>query len=56
MMVSYGGYMFAVALHLQTGLGYSPLLAGLSFVPNAVCLRRDRADPGTGCRPAGSGR
>ena len=38
MMVSFGGYMFAVALHLQTGLGYSPLEAGLSFVPNAVCF------------------
>jgi MFS family permease len=38
MMVSYGGFMFTVALYLQEGLGYSPLLAGLSFVPNAVCF------------------
>jgi MFS family permease len=38
MMVSYGGYMFTVALQLQTGLGYSPLRAGLSFVPNAVAF------------------
>jgi MFS family permease len=38
MMVSYGGFMFTVALYLQEGLGYSPLLAGLSFVPNAICF------------------
>jgi MFS family permease len=38
MMASYGGYMFTAALHLQTALGYSPLAAGLSFVPNAVCF------------------
>jgi MFS family permease len=38
MMVAYGGFMFTVALYLQEGLGYSPLLAGLSFVPNAVCF------------------
>ncbi len=38
MMVSYGGYLFSVALHLQTGLGYSPLRAGLTFVPMALCF------------------
>ena len=38
MMVSYGGFMFTVALYLQNSLGYSPLLAGFSFVPNAVCF------------------
>jgi MFS family permease len=36
LMVAYGGYLFSVALHLQTGLGYSPLRAGLAFVPMAV--------------------
>ena len=36
MMVSYAGYLFSVALHLQTGLGYSPLRAGLSFLPMAL--------------------
>ena len=38
MMISYGGYMFTVALQLQNGLGYSALLAGLSFVPNAAAF------------------
>jgi EmrB/QacA subfamily drug resistance transporter len=36
MMVAYGGYLFSVALHLQAGLGYSPLHAGLTFVPMAL--------------------
>jgi hypothetical protein len=36
MMASYAGYLFSVALHLQSGLGYSPLRAGLSFVPMAL--------------------
>jgi MFS family permease len=36
MMAAYAGYLFSVALHLQVGLGYSPLRAGLSFVPMAV--------------------
>lgn len=36
MMMSYGGYSFAVALHLQTALHYSPLRAGLTFVPMAL--------------------
>jgi hypothetical protein len=35
-MVSYAGYLFSVALHLQAGLGYPPLRAGLAFVPMAV--------------------
>jgi MFS family permease len=35
-MVNYGGYLFAVALHLQSGLGESPLHAGLAFAPAAV--------------------
>jgi EmrB/QacA subfamily drug resistance transporter len=36
MMASYAGYLFSVALHLQSGLGYSPLHAGLLFVPMAI--------------------
>jgi MFS family permease len=38
MMLSWGGYLFSVALHLQAGLGYSPLRAGLMFVPTALCF------------------
>jgi EmrB/QacA subfamily drug resistance transporter len=37
-MCAYGGYLFSVALHLQTGLHYSPLRAGLSFVPMALAF------------------
>jgi hypothetical protein len=35
-MASYAGYLFSVALHLQSGLGWSPLRAGLAFVPMAL--------------------
>jgi MFS family permease len=38
MMASYAGYLFSIALHLQAGLGFSPLRAGLSFVPMAICF------------------
>jgi hypothetical protein len=38
MMASYAGYLFSIALHFQSGLGYSPLRAGLSFVPMAICF------------------
>jgi len=38
MMAGYGGYLFTLALHLQSGLGYSPLRAGLTFVPMAACF------------------
>jgi MFS family permease len=31
-----GGFLFALTLHVQGGLDYSPLRAGLSFVPTAV--------------------
>ncbi|WP_372511119.1 MFS transporter [Streptomyces cylindrosporus] len=31
-----GGFLFAVTLHIQGGLGYSALRAGLSFAPTAV--------------------
>jgi hypothetical protein len=30
------GFLFTLTLHVQTGLGYSPLRAGLSFAPTAV--------------------
>jgi MFS family permease len=36
LMTLYAGYLFSIALHFQTGLGYSPLRAGLSFVPMAL--------------------
>ncbi len=35
-MVAYGGFLFAVALHLQVGLGHGPLAAGLTFAPAAA--------------------
>lgn len=35
-MATYGGFLFSMALHLQSGLGDSPLRAGLTFVPGAV--------------------
>ena len=35
-LVCYGGFLFTTALHLQSGLGDSPLRAGLVFVPFAV--------------------
>ncbi|GLY76660.1 MFS transporter [Actinoallomurus iriomotensis] len=34
-MGTFGGFLFSVALHLQGGLGYSPLRAGLFFIPGA---------------------
>jgi EmrB/QacA subfamily drug resistance transporter len=36
LMTSYGGFLFSVALHLQSGLGFSPQRAGLTFVPAAL--------------------
>ncbi len=37
-MSAYGGFLFTLALHLQSGLGFSPLRAGLTFVPGALCF------------------
>jgi MFS family permease len=34
----FGGYLFVLTLHLQDGLGYSPLRSGLTFVPAAVAF------------------
>ncbi|MCO5994742.1 MFS transporter [Actinoallomurus rhizosphaericola] len=34
-MGTFGGFLFSLALHLQGGLGDSPLRAGLSFIPGA---------------------
>ncbi|WP_086730761.1 MFS transporter [Streptomyces carpinensis] len=31
-----GGFLFALTLHVQGGLGYTPLRAGLTFAPTAV--------------------
>jgi hypothetical protein len=36
LMATYGGFLFALALQLQTGLGDSPLRAGLTFAPSAL--------------------
>jgi predicted MFS family arabinose efflux permease len=35
-MGAYAAFLFAITLHLQGGLGYTPLAAGLSFVPYAT--------------------
>ncbi|MEO3768078.1 MFS transporter [Streptomyces sp. B8F3] len=37
-MVLNGAFMFVMALHLQAGLGFGPLRAGLTFVPTAVAF------------------
>ncbi len=37
-MVTYGGFLFALALQLQGGLGESPLRAGLTFAPCALAF------------------
>jgi predicted MFS family arabinose efflux permease len=37
-MVTYGGFLFSFALHLQSGLGDSALRAGLTFAPCAVAF------------------
>jgi MFS family permease len=34
-MGTFGGFLFSLALHLQGDLGYSPLRAGLFFIPGA---------------------
>ncbi len=35
-MTIFSGFFFTLALHLQDGLGYSPLRAGLTFAPTAA--------------------
>jgi MFS family permease len=35
-MGTFGGFLFSLALHLQSGLGDSPLRAGFTFVPAAL--------------------
>ncbi len=37
-MVTFGGWLFGLALELQDGLGESPLRAGLTFVPCGVAF------------------
>ncbi len=37
-MTIFGGFFFVLALHLQGGLGDSPLRAGLTFVPSAAAF------------------
>jgi MFS family permease len=36
LMITWGGFLFTMALHLQGGLGDSALRAGLTFAPTAV--------------------
>ena len=38
LMIPYGGFLFSFALHLQAGLGYDALHAGLLFAPSAVAF------------------
>ncbi|GAB3881451.1 hypothetical protein GCM10027612_10540 [Microbispora bryophytorum subsp. camponoti] len=38
LMVSYGGFLFTFAVHLQGVLGESPLRAGLTFLPMAAAF------------------
>jgi MFS family permease len=35
-MIAYGGFLFTLTLHLQEGLGDSPLRSGLTFAPYAA--------------------
>ena len=37
-MAVFGGFFFALALHLQGGLGNTPLRAGLTFAPSAAAF------------------
>jgi len=37
-MTIFSGFFFTLALHLQDGLGYSPLRAGLTFAPAAAAF------------------
>jgi MFS family permease len=37
-MVAYGGFLFTLSLHLQSGLGDSALRAGLTFAPSAAAF------------------
>ena len=37
-MTIFSGFFFTLALHLQDGLGYSPLRAGLTFAPTAAAF------------------
>src|SRR6266496_1457880 len=37
-MSTYGGFLLTTALHLQSGLGDTPLRAGLTFAPVAVAF------------------
>ena len=37
-MTVFSGFFFALALHLQDGLGYTPLRAGLAFAPAAAAF------------------
>ena len=38
LMITYGGFLFSFALHLQAGLGESALRAGLTFAPCALAF------------------
>jgi MFS family permease len=38
LMATFGGWLFTLTLHLQDGLGYSPLHSGLTFAPGALAF------------------
>ena len=42
LMVTYGGFLFSFAIHLQAGLGDSALRAGLTCAPCAAAFGRVR--------------
>jgi hypothetical protein len=37
-MIIFSGFFFTLALHLQDGMGYTPLRAGLTFAPTAAAF------------------
>jgi EmrB/QacA subfamily drug resistance transporter len=37
-MIAYGGFLFAVSLHMQSGIGYSALRTGLTFAPAGIAF------------------
>ena len=54
-MAVFGGFFFALALHLQGGLGDTPLRAGLTFAPAAADLRAGQPQLAAAARGSGTG-
>lgn len=55
-MAAYGGWLFAMALHLQGGLGDSALRSGCLFIPAMRRLRADQPQLEAAALPACTGR